>query len=78
MIPAGEPGHVGGVADHGGGGERADAEEIGQAGARRADRGSELLLRLAHLLIQPPHVRQEVGGKAGAGLPGDAGRRDAL
>ena len=31
---------------------------------------------LAHLHIQAPHVRQEVSGKAGAGLPGDAGRRD--
>jgi hypothetical protein len=33
---------------------------------------------LAHLLIQAPHVRQEVGGKAGASLPGDARRRDTL
>ena len=74
VIPAGEPGHVGDVADHGGGDDRADAEQLGQAGARRADRGSELLLRLAHLVIQAAHVRQERGGEVAPGLPGGAGR----
>jgi len=44
MVPAGEPGHVSDVADHGGGDDRADAEDLRQAGARRADRRCELLL----------------------------------
>jgi hypothetical protein len=35
MIPAGEPGHVGDVADHGAGDDRADAENLGDRGARR-------------------------------------------
>ena len=41
-----------GVADHGGGDERADAEEAGQAGARCLDRDGEFLLRLADLGVQ--------------------------
>ena len=50
----------------------ADAEELGQAGARRADRGSKLLLRFTHLLIQAAHVRQELGGEVAPGLPSGA------
>jgi len=74
MIPAGEPGHVGGVADDGGGDDRADPEDVGDRGARRADRDGQLVLRLADLGVQAAHVGQELGGELAAGLPGGAGR----
>jgi hypothetical protein len=69
MIPAGEPGHVSDVADHGGRNDRADAEDLRQAVTRRADRRCELLLRLEHLLVLAAHIRQDVGGEVDAGLP---------
>src|SRR5947207_4663614 len=40
-VAAGEPGHLAGGADHGGGDDRADAEDFGQAGARFLDRRGE-------------------------------------
>ena len=52
MVAAGEPGHVGGVAGHGGGDDRAGAEDLGDGGARGADGDGEFLLRLAHLGVQ--------------------------
>jgi hypothetical protein len=74
MGSAGEPGHVSDVADHGGGDDRAGAEDLRRAGARRADRRCELLLRLEHLLIQAAHVRQDLDGQVGTGRPGGAVR----
>ncbi len=58
MIPAGKPGHVSDVADHGTGVDRAETEDLGEAGARGPDGRGQLLLGLAELGIQAPQVLQ--------------------
>ena len=68
-----------GVADHGGGDERADAEEAGQAGARCLDRDGEFLLRLADLGVQAAlSSRSSAARSKQACLPGGAGWRAAV
>ena len=74
VIAAGEAGHVGDVADDGAGDDRADAEHLGEGGARDLDRGSELLAGAAQLGIQAAHVLEELSGKLGAGHLDGTGR----
>ena len=78
MIPAGEPGHVGDVADHGAGIDRAEPEDVGEAGARGPDGRSQLLLGVAKLGIQASQVFQELAGQLAARGADWAGRRDLL
>jgi hypothetical protein len=51
VIPGEEPGHDDDIADHGGDDDRADAEDLGEAGAGCLDRGGQLLLHLAPLAV---------------------------
>jgi len=76
VIPAGEPGHVGDVADHGAGIDRAEAEDLGEAGARGSDGRGQLLLGLAELGIQTSQVLQELAGQLAARCRDRPGRRD--
>jgi len=68
-IPAGEAGHLGDVADHDARAYRADAEDVGEAGAGGLHHGGELLAGLAQLGIDVAQVRQELGGEFSAGRP---------
>jgi hypothetical protein len=56
MVPAGEAGHAGGVADHSGGDDRAAPEDLGDRGARRLDHHGQPLLRVAHLGVDAAQV----------------------
>jgi hypothetical protein len=67
MIPAGEAGHVPNVTDDGPGDDGPDGEDTGEGGARGPDRGGELLLRLAELVVEVAQVGEELGGELGAG-----------
>jgi hypothetical protein len=67
VAPAGEAGHGADVADDRGGDDRADAEQPGQAGAGRGDRGGELLAGLADPGVDAAQVLDEVGGEFAAG-----------
>ncbi len=75
MIAAGEPGNVAGVADDGPGVDGADAEDLGEGGARGPDRGGELLLGLAELVVEVAQVGEELGGELGAGQRDGTGWR---
>jgi len=74
----GEPGDVADVADHGGGDGRADAEDVGQGRAGGADRGGQLLLRLAQLGAGAAQVGQVFRGQLTAGLLDGTGRPGLL
>jgi len=56
VIPAREPGRLTGTADDGGGDDRADAEQPGQASPARPHCGGELLPGLARLGVDVPQV----------------------
>ena len=90
MVPAAKAGHVADVADHGGGDDRADAEQPGQAGPGRGDGDGELLAGLPDPGIDAAQVIKEGRGQLAAGRlhrafrpdrpqhPGGASRRDHL
>ena len=78
VIAAGEPGHVGDVADHGAGAGRAEPEDLGEAGARGPDGRGQLLLGIAELGIQVAQVLQELAGQFVVRRCDRAGRRDLL
>jgi hypothetical protein len=67
VVPAGEPGHVADVAYHGAGDDRADAEDLGDRGARCPDGDGQLLLGVAQLGVEVAQVTQELGGELAAG-----------
>src|SRR5690349_22474604 len=71
-VPGGEPGHGDDIADDGGGNDRADAEDLREAGAGRLDRGGQLLLDLAPLGVQVADAGQQFGGELPARLGGRA------
>jgi hypothetical protein len=77
-VPAGEAGRVGDVIDEGGGDDRADAEDLGDRGARCPDRHDETLLGVAYLGIDAAQVIEEVGGELAAVDPHGSGRLDLL
>jgi hypothetical protein len=62
VIPAGEPGHVGDVADDRAGVDRSEAEDPGERDARGPDGRGQFLLGRAELGIQASQVLQEVVG----------------
>ena len=66
-VPAGEPGHVLDVADHGRGDDRADPGQAGQAGASGLHRGGERLPGRAQLRVDAAQVLKERGGELAAG-----------
>jgi hypothetical protein len=66
VIAAGEPGHVGDVADHSAGVDRAEAEDLGQTGAGGSDGRGQLLLGVAELGVQASQVFQELTGQLAA------------
>ena len=66
-VPAGEPGHVLDVADHGRGNDRADPGQRGQAGASGQHRGGERLPGRAQLRVNAAQVLKERGGELAAG-----------
>src|SRR5580704_17080029 len=68
VVPAGEPRDVVDVAEDGGGDDRPDAEQRGQAGPGRGNHGSELLLGLAQLGIDAAQVIKEGRGQLATGL----------
>jgi len=78
VIPAGEPGHVGDVADHGAGVDWAEAEDLGEAGARGSDGRGQFLLGIAELGVQASQVLQELAGQLVARRRDRAGRGDLL
>ena len=78
MIAAGEPGHVGDVADHGAGVDRAETEDFGEAGARGPDGRGQLLLGVAELGIQASQVLQKLGGQVAPRRRDRPGRCDLL
>ncbi len=65
MIPAGEAGHAAGTADHGGGDDRANAEDLGDCRPGRLDRAVSFFLvsRIQHHppMVDQHHVPQQVG-----------------
>lgn len=67
MVGAREPGYVADVTDNGPGDNGADAEDVGEGGARGPDRGGELLVGLAELVVEVAQVGEELGGELGAG-----------
>ncbi len=67
MIPARKPGHVADVADGGGGDDRADLEQPGQAGPGRPDRCGEFLPGLADRRVDAAEVLGELCGELAAG-----------
>ena len=67
-VPAGEPGHVTDVSDHGGGDDRADPEDPGQGRAGGPDRHRQLLPRLPQQGTGAAQAGHELGGQLGAGL----------
>jgi hypothetical protein len=73
VIAAGEPGHAGDVADHCAGVDRAEAEDLGEAGARRSDGRGQFLLGIAELGIQAAQVLQELAGQLVARGPDPGG-----
>ena len=73
-VPAGEPGHVADVADHGGGDDRADPEDLGEGRAAGPDRHRQLLPGLAQLGVDAAQVGGELRGQLQAGLPHRAAR----
>jgi len=89
-VLGGEPGGVGDVADDGGGDDRADAEDLGQRRAGRADGGGDLRPGVAEQLVDAAQVGQVRGGQvvpggrdrpgrgAGAQDGGGPGRGDDL
>ncbi len=73
VVPAGEPGHLPDVADHGARDHRADTEDpCGQAGAGGFHRRGQLVLGSAPLGVQVPDVGQELGGELAARPGGSA------
>jgi len=71
VVAVGEPGDVGDVADDGGGDHRADAEELGQGGARGPDRGGDLSAGLPQLGVEAAQVVEVFEFVAGrSGRPG--------
>jgi len=78
MVPAGEPGHGDDVADDGGGDDRPDAEHLGEAGAGCRDRGGQLLVDLAPLVVQVADAGQQLGGEFAARLGHRTGRGQLL
>src|SRR5262249_11409199 len=78
VIPSGEAGHVADVADDGGGDDRADPEQPGQAGAGRLDRYGQLLPGLADLGVDATQVIHERRGELAAGGRHRVRRRDLL
>jgi hypothetical protein len=73
LVRGREPGYVRGVAYHGRGDDRADAEDAGQAGAGDADRGIYLLAGIAPFGAGAVQVIQVLSGQVVPGLPGRAG-----
>jgi hypothetical protein len=74
LVRCRRPGRVGDVADHGRGGDRADAEGLGQAGAGGADRRGEFLAGLAQLGVDAAQVGQVLGGHVVPGRGHRVGR----
>jgi hypothetical protein len=77
-VPAGEAGRVRDVADHGGGDDRADAEDLGERGARSPDHQRQLLPGVTHLRIEAAQVIEEFGGELAAGQGNGTGRLGLL
>lgn len=68
MVPAGEAGHVDGAAGHDGGDDRADAKDLGEAGAECPDRDGQALAGVAYLGVDAAQVLDEAGGELVAGV----------
>jgi len=62
-----EPGHAPDVTDDGPGDDRSDAEDVSEGGAGGPDRGGELLLGFAELVVEVAQAGEELGGELGAG-----------
>jgi hypothetical protein len=78
VVPAGETGHVADVADDGGGDDRADTEQPGQAGAGRLHGSGGFLPGLADLGVDAAQVIQERRGELAARGRHRVRRRDLL
>jgi hypothetical protein len=78
VIAAREPGNVAGVSDDGPGVDGADAEDLGEGGARGPDRGGQLLPGVPQLGIKVAQVSEELGGELGAGQLDGTGWRGRL
>jgi hypothetical protein len=78
VAAAGEPGHIGNIADDQPGDDRADAEQAGQGGAAGPDRSRQLLGALAALGVQAAQVGHELGGQVVAGGGNRPGRGDLV
>jgi hypothetical protein len=63
VVPGGEPGHDDDIADDGGGDDRPDAEDLGEAGAGYLDRGGQLRTGFAAAGIKVADVGQQFGGE---------------
>jgi hypothetical protein len=77
VVPAGEPGHIGG-ADHCAGDDRSDAEDLRERGARCPHRRRELLLGVAQLGIEAAQVLQERRGELAARGGNGTRRRELI
>ena len=66
VVPAREAGNVGDVADHGGGDDRAHAEDLGERRPGCLDHHGQLLLRLAQLDVEAAEVVKELGSELAA------------
>jgi hypothetical protein len=78
MVPAGKPGHVADVTDDGGGDNRADAEQPGQADAGRLHGSGELLAGLSDPDVDAAQVIKERRGELAARGRHRPRRRDLL
>jgi hypothetical protein len=77
-VPAAEPGHVAGIADHRSGDDRARPEDLGQGRAGGADCRGQLLLRLPQQGTGAAQAGHELGCQFGAGLGHGAARLGLL
>ena len=78
VVPAREAGNVGDVADHGGGDDRAHAEDLGERRPGCLDHHGQLLLRLTHLDAGAAKVFQELGSELAASHLNGPGRLGLL
>jgi len=63
-ISAREPPRIADLTEHDGGDDGADAVELGQAGPRCCDRGSDAALQVLEVAVEAPDVTEEVLGQA--------------
>jgi hypothetical protein len=74
VVPVAEPTDVAAVADEHGGEDRADAEQVGNGGARGPDGIADPLVRGLELGVEAADVVEELDGQVVAGLFDGGGR----